>query len=85
MVAFPAIAHWVAGEGLASERDRALRSDIVTFAFTTAICAAFLALALRPEPRQCSGPVDSLFGHCIAASQAAASQVAPPRSVASAR
>jgi hypothetical protein len=71
-VAVPSIAHWLAGKGLASERDRTLRSDVVTLAVTTAICVAFLALAPRQEPRQCGGPADTLFGHCATASESAA-------------
>jgi len=72
MVAFPSIAQWLAGKGLASERDRTLRTDVVTLAFTSAICVAFLALAPRQEPRQCGGPVDTLFGYCAPTSESVA-------------
>ena len=72
LIAFPSIAHWLAGEVPASGQDRTLRSDIITLAFTAAICVAFLALAPRQKPRECSGPVDSLFGNCGTASKSVA-------------
>lgn len=72
MIAFPSIAHWLAGEAMAAERDRTLRSDIVTFAVTAAICVAFFVLAPRQAPHQCGGPIDSLFQHCIPTSESAA-------------
>jgi hypothetical protein len=68
MVAFPAVAHWLAGKGLAAGRDRTLRCDVVTLTVTAAICVGFFALM----PRRCGGPVDSLFQHCIPASESAA-------------
>ena len=72
MVAFPSVAHRLAGEGLAAERDRTLRCDIVTFAVTSAICVGFFALAPRQGPHPCGGPVDSLFQHCVTAPESGA-------------
>jgi hypothetical protein len=72
MAAFPSIAHWLAGEGMPAGRDQTLRCDIATCTVMTAICVAFFALAPRQEPHPCSGPLDSLFRHCMPTSQSAA-------------
>jgi hypothetical protein len=72
MVAFPSIAHWLAGEVEAAGRNQKLRCNIATCTVTTAICVAFFALAPRQEPHQCGGPVDSLFRHCSPTSQSGA-------------
>jgi hypothetical protein len=72
MVAFPSVAHWLAGKGLAAGQDRTLRCDLVTLTVTAAICLGFFVLMPRREPHRCGGPVDSLFQHCIPASEPAA-------------
>jgi hypothetical protein len=69
MIAFPSLTRWLAGEGLASEPERTLRSDVVTCAVAAAICAAFFVLGPRHEPGKCGGPIDGLFGYCVATSE----------------
>jgi hypothetical protein len=63
MIAFPAVAHWLSGEGAASERERKLRVDAVTV--FTALCA-FFALGPQSQPHKCDSSVHTLFGNCVA-------------------
>jgi hypothetical protein len=68
-IAFPKLAKCLSGEGGASTREKAFRSDLVAAATSVGIRAIFVAREPQSQPHECGSPVDTLFGYCVTESE----------------